>query len=136
MAFGGSFLQKHPKQASFGKRALDAFCFPGLLSVTAPLRISCGDKAPTNVTTPKGAPLAFVPDRKYTAAGVPARVPQAEQHNLTRVEATLRVFPTDATSCYRIPVLPGRFLIRLGWASYNYDGKGDQARFGVLLQVR
>lgn len=93
-----------------------------------PLRIDCGGSADSSANG-----LNWIAD-KYFDGGDPFPVPNPNTYSLSGVEASLRAFPVDSPGCYQIPVVKGRYLVRVSFAYYNYDDRNMPPFFNVLLQ--
>eukprot|EP00475_Leptophrys_vorax_P038465 TRINITY_DN6793_c0_g1_i3.p2 TRINITY_DN6793_c0_g1~~TRINITY_DN6793_c0_g1_i3.p2 ORF type:complete len:448 (-),score=0.97 TRINITY_DN6793_c0_g1_i3:159-1502(-) len=92
------------------------------------LRIDCGSTADSTVDG-----LNWSAD-KYYQGGDANTIASANTYSLNAVEATLRSFPVDSPGCYNIPVVAGRYLVRVSFAYYNYDGRNMPPFFNVLVQ--
>ncbi|CAI5526227.1 unnamed protein product [Closterium sp. Naga37s-1] len=97
-------------------------------STQAPLRIDCGSDSPTSANG-----LEWQGD-KYSNGGDSHTIASANSFSLNTVESTLRAFPVGTTGCYNIPVVEGRYLVRVSFAYYNYDDKNMPPYFSVLVQ--
>ncbi|CAI7767269.1 unnamed protein product, partial [Closterium sp. NIES-53] len=99
-----------------------------LPSRAAPLRIDCGSDSPTSANG-----LEWQGD-KYSNGGESHTIASANSFSLNTVESTLRAFAVGTTGCYNIPVIEGRYLVRVSFAYYNYDDKNMPPYFSVLVQ--
>ncbi|CAI5458971.1 unnamed protein product [Closterium sp. Yama58-4] len=97
-------------------------------STQAPLRIDCGSDSPTSANG-----LEWQGD-KYSNGGESHTIASANSFSLNTVESTLRAFPVGTTGCYNIPVVEGRYLVRVSFAYYNYDDRNMPPYFSVLVQ--
>ncbi|CAI7728355.1 unnamed protein product [Closterium sp. NIES-53] len=97
-------------------------------STQAPLRIDCGSDSPTSANG-----LEWQGD-KYSNGGESHTIASANSFSLNTVESTLRAFAVGTTGCYNIPVIEGRYLVRVSFAYYNYDDKNMPPYFSVLVQ--
>lgn len=92
-----------------------------------PLRIDCGSSSPQDINGTRWQADA------HFSSGDSHTISTSYDSGLTAVEASLRSFPTDKMGCYDIPVPAGRYLVRLGFAYYNYDSLNQPPFFDVLL---
>lgn len=98
------------------------------LGTTTPLRIDCGSTSPQEIDG-----IQWQKDDFYTS-GDRHSIAHPNSTDLDSAEVTLRSFPGNQQSCYYLAVPPGRYLIRLGFAYYNYDGLNRPPYFDVLVQ--
>ncbi|CAN6204243.1 unnamed protein product [Urochloa humidicola] len=94
---------------------------PGFLS------IDCGlDDKYSGYKDPAG--IFYVSDGAYTDAGENAKVAPEYVSQWNRPYQTVRSFPSGVRNCYALPTEAGaKYLVRLGAAYGNYDGRNDSA---------
>ena len=107
--------------------------YPSFLSIpvrSPVIRIDCGSALSSIING-----HIWMPDTNFVGgkAAVVSSV-GALQGALNPIEDTLRAFPSDTGGCYTVPVVPWRYLVRLGFAYYNFDGKNSPPTFNVTLQ--
>ncbi|GJP71377.1 hypothetical protein CLOP_g2213 [Closterium sp. NIES-67] len=105
-----------------------AACAAAIRNTQAPLRIDCGSDSPTSANG-----LEWLGD-KYFSGGDSHTIASANTYSINNVESTLRAFPVASTGCYNIPVVEGRYLVRVSFAYYNYDDRNMPPYFSVLVQ--
>ena len=96
--------------------------------LTAPIRIDCGGEQDSVVNG-----IQWLSDRGYKA-GDGFLIASGPNNGLNPVEYSLRAFTGSSKGCYQIPVPGGRYMVRLGFAYYNYDAQNAPPVFGVYVQ--
>eukprot|EP00270_Netrium_digitus_P009855 TRINITY_DN3022_c0_g1_i2.p1 TRINITY_DN3022_c0_g1~~TRINITY_DN3022_c0_g1_i2.p1 ORF type:complete len:466 (-),score=57.26 TRINITY_DN3022_c0_g1_i2:282-1679(-) len=103
------------------------------LATTVPLRIDCGNLQSTHLSGFQVGDITWQADQ-YFVEGIAYNITTASIDQLNIVESTLRAFPASNLGCYDVPRPSGRYMVRLGFAYFNYDSLLSPPVFDVLVQ--